>query len=460
MEYESRKVKWYWLIAFILYSGGVVYLLFQANPFLYSHHELKASLTEKDTRQLRSIPARPNVEPGGTIVNTSGNMNSENNGMDPLSAPRSKSLLEYESHPVNFDFTKWTPQHISADGDSFYLVGKSPWIVAINFSGEPKWQFKFLADPGDRSLSRPIIDTHYIYVVHPKGDIVALNKKTGSVVWLLPTGRELIADPFAWENQLVLPVRGDTGVQLLFVNRLSGQATEKLVNLEIKPGFSLSYSPQSKVFIASIDNKILAIDPLSWKITWTQSFTEPIRGPVSLADSQIFISTIDGKIIKADLSKRAKIDWETDLENPAMTSVTYVPHIHRIVGLDSKGNLFALDAKTGKSNWRSFTGNKSSLQEVWAARLKAKHIEEFSMDWLHKGWVIWAPCSERNICIFTPIKGQNVIRISLSGAPMTEPILSDNSMTFFLKGSKPSTYVISRVLDESEIKRLKKEASN
>jgi hypothetical protein len=76
------------------------------------------------------------------------------------------------------------------------------------------------------------------------------------------------------------------------------------------------------------------------------------------------------------------------------------------------------------------------------------------MDWLHKGWTVWAPCYERRFCIYTPGKGQLIQRVQMSGIPLALPQPGDHSWLFFVQ-QKSGHYAISRLLEESEIKKLK-----
>lgn len=458
MDYESRKVKWYWLILFLVYCSAAVYVLFQGNPYLYSHLELRAALISGADSQLITIPSEPRVtgKPGTPTFYS--RYNFERTATDPSATPRSRTYEEYEKFPVEHGLKTFDPSNIAFDKSGFYITGKTEWIVAIGLDGKTMWKYRFLNVPGERGLLPPLVDETQVYAIHPQGEVVAFNKLTGEIHWMLPQNAEVLANPFIWGNNIVLPVKGSSGLNIILVDRANGARTEKTSKLEIKPGFNISKATSLGSLIATVDNKVVSINPETWTIDWSQTLTDPIKGPAVVVESQIFVATLGAKIVKLEGKQKGKVDWEVDLEKPAATPPAYLPIMARLSFLDSTGALNAIDAKTGKSVWRFGIENKNTLTETWSARLKGNNIEEFKMDWLHKGWTIWSPCSERRFCIFTPNKGQMIARVQLSGEPVALPLDIERRLIFFLKG-KNDQYLISHVLDEADTKAARKEAA-
>jgi len=454
MEYESRKVKWYILLLFVIYCGAAAYVLFQGNPYLYSHLELRAALTAGADAQLQTIPSIPTSgKPGSPLFYS--RYNFERTAMDPLNSPRSKNYEEFETHPVETGLEKWEPQNIVYDDHGFYTSGKSQWIVALSLDGKARWKYKFLTDVGEKGVFPLMIDEANVYAVHPAGEVAAFDKVTGEIRWLLPMSFEAVAQPFLWQAKLIIPVKAEKGIQLLMINRADGVKEEKMPRLEIKPGFLLARAPALGSLIATVDNKAISIDTETWTIEWSQTLTEPVRGPAVVVEGNIYLATLGAKIMKLDGSKKGKLEWEAELEKPPATPPAYLPIMNRLSFIDTGGALVAVDAKTGKSLWRYGIENKNDLLETWSARLKGNYIEEFKMDWLHKGWTIWAPCSDRRFCIFTPNKGQMISRIQLNGEPLTLP-LAHGRRWIFMTRTKAGHYSISHVLEESEIKSIRK----
>lgn len=463
MDYDGRKIRWYWLLLFVLYSGAVIYLLFMGNPYLYSHHELRAAMSRGEaTDTLLTIPAKPpSAEKVGSPTFFQ-RFNFNRNGIDPLGSPRSKNYEEFHVYPVKHGLENFEIETIAQDGSGFYLTGKSPWVVSIGLDGELRWKFRTRESKDkDKEKEKPLppvlLDEHSAYVIQPNGELLALSKNDGSIKWLTNLDKEIIAQPFLWKEFIIVPVKGTTASEWMLVSRGDGRLNDKTGKIDIKPGFLVSQGPGNKSLIVTVDNKVIAVDTDEWKIEWTQTLTDPIKGPAAVVDHQIFVATLGSKLIRIDASKKGKVDWEVDLEKAPAGAPSFIPIANRLSIQLTNGEVVAVDAKLGKLLWTYNSLNKSPLTDTWSVRLSAKHIEEYKMDWLHKGWTVWSACSNKHFCIYTPNKGQLVQSVQLSGAPLTLPLQNDRAWIFFGQ-KKEGEYVISHLLEAAEIKKLKAEA--
>lgn len=454
MDYETRHVKWYWLFLFIIYSGGVIYLLFSGNPYLYSHHELRALLNDSDISETLTIPAKPDQSASLGAPTFFARYNFERSAVDPLGTPRYKDYQEHQNFSVKLEVENFEVRHIAQDGTGFYLTGNNPWVVRVGLDGETLWRFRMRDLPSDRTPLPVLLDENKAYIAHPQGEVICLNKHDGSIHWVLKMEQEVVTSPFFWENSLILPVKGTKNVRLLLINRATGKVSKNTPTLDLKPGFQVTHIPGGKGILATFDNKVVAIDPAHWKIAWSQTLPDPIVGPVTAVENSIFVSSMGGKVVRLDSGRKGRLDWETDIERTPAVAPSYIPVAHRLAVLDTNGVLVTIDGKTGKILWKFNTENKNPLLEPWSVRLSGKHIEEFKMDWAHKGWTVWSPCYQRRFCMYTPNKGQMIERVLLTGQPLVLPLQVDRRWVFFGQ-KKPQEYVISHVLEESEIKRLK-----
>lgn len=456
MDYDGRQVRWYWLLLFIVYSGAVIYLLFNGNPYLYSHHELRAAMSRGETANLLTIPAKaiPTEKVGASTFFQ--RFNFQRSGVDPVGSPRSKNYEEYQQFPVNIDIEGFEVQNISQDDSGFYLTGKSPWVVSLGLDGQIRWKFRFIDVKDDKSLPTVLLDESAAYVVHPNGEVLALNKSDGAIRWLIHLDKEVVSQPFLWQSQLIVPVKGAKASQWLMVKRGDGKLLDVSPTFDFKPGFLVTQGPNGKSIIVTQENKLIAVNADDWKIDWTQTLTDPIKGPAVVVEHQIFVTTLGSKVVKIDAAKKGKVEWEVELEKVPASAPTYLPVANRLSIMLEDGILTMIDIKTGKSMWTYNTLNKSPLLDSWSVRLSAKHIEEYKMDWLHKGWTVWSACSGRHFCIYTPNKGQLVQSIPLSAQPLTLPLQLEKKVVFFGTG-KDGKYLISHLLEAAEIKKLKEQ---
>lgn len=454
MEYESRQIKWYWFLLFLMYCGAVSYLLFSGNPYLYSHQELKAALSSGNVLQKTAIPEH--VESNGKVsaVTYFTRYNFEHTGVDPLGTPRLRDYSEFEKHEVQTGIPDFDVKNIVSDSSGFYISGKGPWVVAVGVDGQTRWKFRFRSLSQDRSLWPVLLDETSAYLVHPGGEIVCLNKNDGSIRWVLETDQEIVGMPFLWKDHVIVPTKKLNAIQMILVKRGNGARENATPQIDIKPTYILSDFPAQRSLIAVFDNKVVAINPETWELTWSQLLTDPIKGPAVVVDNMVYVATLGAKVIKIDGSKKGKIDWECDLEKPPASAPSFVPAVNRLTILDTSGTLSSIDVKTGKIAWTYSTENKNPLVDTWSVRLSAKYIEEFKMDWLHKGWTVFSPCATKKFCIFTPNKGQIIEKVQLSGAPLTLPLQFERRWVF-LTQSKPGQLSVSHIVEENEIKKLK-----
>ncbi len=458
MDYDSRHVKWYWLLLFIVYCGAVVYLLFSGNPYLYSDQELRASMSRSDSLDLLTIPAQGMS--GGKITAQTHfyRFDFQRSGVDPLGAPRYKDYVEYQTFPVQHGLEGFEIENIAQDSSGFYLTGASPWLVSVSLEGELRWKFK-LADmkPGTK-LWPALLDEDSVYAIHPSGEILGIRKSDGSLRWLTNVDKEAIAEPFIWQDHVVIPVKGKRTSEWMLIRRTDGKLNEKVPKIDVKPGFMVSKGPGKKTLILTAENKVYALDTERWKIEWSQTLTEPIKGPATVVENDILVATLGAKVLKLDVNRKGKVEWEVELEKSPAGSPTYTPMANRVTLQMLGGEIAAIDFKTGKLAWTYNSTNKSPLTDTWSVRLSGKHIEEYKMDWLHKGWTIWSACSNRNFCMFTPNKGQLIQSVAISAQPLTLPLQFDRRWIFFGRTPK-GEYLISHMLENAEIKKLKTQAS-
>lgn len=456
MEYESRKVKWYWMLLFILFCGGVIYLLFSANPYLYSHIELRSALSLGDTTTLQTIPIKPATIGNSGAATFWPRYNEERTAMDPIGSPRSRAYVEVGHFAINETLDPNVTKNITGDSSGFFLSGKTPWVVCVDLEdGHIRWKYRFLDLPPEQSVAPVILDEASAFLAHPKGRLVSLDKKTGQLHWALDLNRDLAAPPFIWQANVAVPVKGDDGIDLIFVRRADGQINPKSSHLDAKPDFSVSFdSSLERGVILTFNNKVIAVDPAEdWEVLWSQTLTDPAKGAAVAIENQIFVATLGAKIVKLDGSKKGKQEWEADLVKPAAGPPTYLPIMHKLAVMDTAGALSIIDAKSGKVFWQNPTENRNPLTDTWSARLKGQNIQEFKMDWLHRGWTIWSPCSDRQFCIYTPGKGQLIQRVPVTGSLLALPVALSHGWVF-LTQNKPGHYVVSRFLEESEAKKL------
>jgi hypothetical protein len=458
MDYQQRGVRWYWIALYLIFSMGSVYGVLTGNPFLYSRQEFKKELLAEPDQQLLPVPSPTSQAPLPMELGEQSSfdrMNSQRNGMAASDLTFAKSFTEKDVFPLNFDPKAIKPGSWAMDEDGAFIGGVST-AIGFNLSGIKLWEFRF-----PKHLKEPIrdilLDKALAYVVHQGGEIVALNKKTGALQWNLKLHEELVGPSMISQGQLLVPVKARSPESKIprpmfrwaVIKRATGEFLHFSKPIEAKPDFHFTFATEPQLILLTSNNRLVAVDPEKLEVVWTQTLTDPVQGPVIVVGDTIFASTLAGKILKLEASKKGRIEWEVDLERPPLSPPSYLPIMTRLSVIDDQGNLRLIDAKLGKPLWTFALENKSFMKQTWSARMKGSVIQEASMEWSHRGWAIWAPCSKNRFCIYNPAKGQLVARVPLAGSLVSFPIEKDKSLYFLVdQGSK---WAISHLEQEKHI---------
>ena len=224
----------------------------------------------------------------------------------------------------------------TVDGDRVYIVGATGRLFCFDVeTGEVLWQKDYVAEydtsvPVWGIVSSPLVDGDRLITVvggEPDALVVAFNKHTGDEIWrAIETGTEMgYAQPIIYEAG---------GVRQLII-----------------------WHPQA---LASLDPET---GELYWEQPWEVSMGLTVATPVRSGDYLLVSQLFNGSMM-VRLSQdrpaathlwqgqsRSELPGETDTIHAMVTTPVVVgDHVY---GLDSYGELRALDARTGRRLWMS-----------------------------------------------------------------------------------------------------------
>lgn len=491
MDYDRRRTRWPWVFLFLMYTGVVVYLLMTNNKYLYANRELRVALAGERIESVSPVPRLDSTRPDDLGAATYWSRGSpERTSHDLSGTTREREFVPEWTKMVMESEDPHAIKAWAVDDSGVYLTGSSPWAVALTSDGDPKWRFRFASHGTERGLLEPITDLKQIYLAQPAGQIIALNKQTGALVWKLSVADEILTAPLIIEKELWLVVKPlDSEVQRLddlAANATSGKPAprkgpavtqvHRLVRLNRQTGELLGYSEtfpvkgptfiswareQNQILLAS-DNKLIVLSSEDGKIISTQTLPDAIKGPAVVAEGKVFLALTSGKIQAWDLTKKGKFEWEVDVDGPPQTSPTYIPLYQRLAVLTGDGHFHMVDIKKAEHMWHFSLENRNPSQEIWSARLSGKHIERLNMKWEKRGWTAWAPCSDNRVCVYNPEKGQLVARISSPGAVLSPPLFVGKN--FFIisveRDGDKRRFRLSHYMDDESFKKKTKSASD
>lgn len=107
-----------------------------------------------------------------------------------------------------------------------------------------------------------------------------------------------------------------------------------------------------KVFVASRDGEVKALDPetgkLIWRVNLRQDVPARLSGGLVAAYGQLFVGSENGEVIALD-AENGELSWRTNVEGEVLASV--VADNSFIIVNSSRGMLVALDSSSGEQKW-------------------------------------------------------------------------------------------------------------
>lgn len=107
-----------------------------------------------------------------------------------------------------------------------------------------------------------------------------------------------------------------------------------------------------KVFVASRDGEVKALDPETgkqiWRVNLRQDVPARLSGGLVAAYGQLFIGSENGEVIALD-AESGELSWRTNVEGEVLASVAADNSF--IIVNSSRGVLVALDSSSGEQKW-------------------------------------------------------------------------------------------------------------
>ena len=302
-------------------------------------------------------------------------------------------------------------------------------------TGKIKWKLKLdnektesLAFVGGYS-----IDKDYLIVTTSLGNIYAINKISGKLIWLKSFLVQFSRPPLVSKNKIFV-ITDDNQTFALSLNggdkiwSHSGNIEEISIIGGSKPIITgnvilISYSSGEIYALNENDGSLVWFDNINDSNFFSRNTVNDIQAPLSAVDNLIFSPTFSDKLIAYNL-KDGKKKWTVKLSsiNPLVISG------ETIFALDTLGRLLCLDKKTGKL--------------IWAVQLR------ISKDGEEVNW--FGPLLSSNKLILTnsigsvlslsPFSGKILSKMKFDGVFVTHPI--QNSKKGILISKNGTLYVL------------------
>ena len=237
-------------------------------------------------------------------------------------------------------------------------------------------------DPWDFWLSSPVVAHGRVYFGSSDERMYALDAQTGALQWAFKTGGMIHAAPAvagktlvfgSWDGA-VYALDADNGSQLWRYQTETEQKTSTLFGVQAPP-----LVDGDTVYIGSRDAYFYALDLASGKMKWRYNGKGSwiISGAVA-DDRHVYFGTSDTNLLVGLDKRSGQPLFEHDTK--VWTYATPVKVGGTVYGASMRGELFALDAGTGKQLWSWRTAESKadefSLLDPQTGKFNSKRMFE------------------------------------------------------------------------------------
>ena len=204
---------------------------------------------------------------------------------------------------------------IVASGNTLYTMyseGEQESVIALSAdTGKTIWEHKYASshegldyEYGAGPHSTPLLVGDLLFTIGSRGQLFALDKKTGKVAWShdlwkdfggTKMGRGYSCSPLAYKNTVILTL-GGPGQTLVAFNQKDGSVAWKNQTLELSPSSPIIINVNGQDQLIAFLGKVVAgIDPNNGNLLWSHPHVTEwglnISMPVWGNDNLLFISS-------------------------------------------------------------------------------------------------------------------------------------------------------------------------
>ena len=296
----------------------------------------------------------------GLLLTGCGTLSGLGTDNTPKPAPLAAFKAEYVVKPiwsthansgVNNDYLQLGP--VAADGHLFMADAEGKVVALDPRTGRVIWRTNTKAPLS----SGPSVGGGLVIVGTADAQVIALNEQTGKMVWQIKASNQVLAAPQISQGRVIITTISGK------VSALSAQTGQQLWMYDhgaptmVLRGGSLPQVVDNKVIVGFSDGKLAAFDLGDGHIIWQQTIAMPqgaaqvqqmvdiIADPV-IADGTIYVATYQGKITAVSL-QTGQIKWLQTISS--YTGLVLGPQ--QVFVTDAAGSVWAFARSNGQVLW-------------------------------------------------------------------------------------------------------------
>jgi outer membrane protein assembly factor BamB len=224
--------------------------------------------------------------------------------------------------------------------------------------------FRQLWERNERSLLEfpPVIYAGRIYQLADNGQLVALNKHTGHVIWKKHVGRLSASTPAVTANTVYATVL-DSGHpshpgRIVALNSHNGQV--RWFRSLPSPTESSPLIDRGRIFFGSQNGTVYALNDSNGKVLWSYHASGAVKASPTLSGGVLYFGDYSGHV-QAISERDGRRIWSSGSGGTLLGSGTFYSTCAVLFGRvflgNTDGRIYAYDAPTGKLDWAVQTGS-------------------------------------------------------------------------------------------------------
>ncbi|MCW3031983.1 MAG: hypothetical protein QOK19_303 [Solirubrobacteraceae bacterium] len=208
----------------------------------------------------------------------------------------------------------------------------------------------------------PVIYAGRIYQLSDNGQLIALNKHTGHVIWKKHLGRLSASTPAVTSNTVYATVLDSGHPQhpgrIVALNSHNGQI--RWLRSLPSPTESSPLIDHGRIFFGSQNGTVYALNDSTGKVLWTYHASGAVKASPTLSGGILYFGDYSGHI-QAISARNGRRIWSSGSGGTLLGSGTFYStcavYFGRVFLGNTDGRIYAYDASTGKLDWAVQTGS-------------------------------------------------------------------------------------------------------
>jgi outer membrane protein assembly factor BamB len=252
--------------------------------------------------------------------------------------------------------------------------GKPLWTTRVGNVGNPEQD-----PPFAKARSTPTVDGDFIYALGSDGDLVCLETRSGKICWQKSLRKEFDGQPHEWayaesplvDGDVVVVTPGGAQATIVALNKKTGAVVWKSAVPGADPaGYASAIVVQGggrKQYVQFLSKGMVGVDAKTGQFLWR--YKEVVKGPAQAftpvaRDSYVYggALSIGGGLVRLKPDNggvaAAQVYFERGLPNGFGGAVLVGAYLY---GAQTRGGLVAVEFTTGKVKWKAENFGMSSV---------------------------------------------------------------------------------------------------